>query len=894
VFSSPHFKNQHPAAFKSAGSRRGTETEKLFAQCKQNGKEACRAIFNGVLPAPWEQHKNFDKWGMGDKDTPKGDKEELGQSEPWPWDSWQGEPMWYPIQPFGAPPSPRHRHCTAVLEDNFFVFGGFGPEGFLGDLHVLNATRPGWLNLGKWQQVDAKGMPDDGDINWQPERIMFLNDPKRIKGIAPSPRAGHACATVGRKIVMYGGYSSQVGLYGDVFVLEAACGVGRQGSKSDYQKTVCPRGRRLSFTWVPVKMKGVYPTPRFGHSFTAVIDSYPTILALGGYAAGGQHGNWLKRRPGQGFRIDGALLDLMTPNVTEVVTPYFGRPPLPDPPPVPLIPSPLAFLPRMPRMYRGWGPPPAVTPPVGHGPTHGMSWAPKTMATPIRLSVLGRNFGVASGMVCDGTPGGGCAEERAVGVTVGNKDYGPFPCMPLRVISPQHIECDMWEGVGMELDVLVHANGQLTIAGNKLFNYDPPEVVTVVPPFIIDFCSEVGSTLCLPRGPLLIHGDNFGPGQKYVQDITVGGARCLKWKWVSHQLLICLCVGESKKDENDMPLQGGVVVKVGGQWSNSAPFMFIAPPISLVDAKPNVWYPVMCPGETLLARAGVIVSKTQELAQTVAAEEREEITWEMNEAIHRQDVPAVEEALAKYSEMIFREQAAMNQTVHAQEKMARAHAAFVKAKAAEVAGLKAAAAEAAAAAKEKEAKDELVSTEDQGAAGGEAESTESVGTSVPRFRRIHMDKALRVQALRIRMDKDKALGAAGSESEGKGTGSPLPIEFAPPGAISAQIRKATMAARHSMEDAMRELDALPVSWQKHYLMAVGGGDLVNEDTQMQLRADNRNARGDKTEEGDLSGDSKRNAVGTALAEGQRKVKESAYMLSQVRVRYRVDEYSVFA
>ena len=131
----------------------------------------------------------------------------------------------------------------------------------------------------------------------------------------------------------------------------------------------------------------------------------------------------------------------------------------------------------------------------------------------------------------------------------------------------------------------------------------------------------------------------------------------------------------------------------------------------------------------------------------------------------------------------------------------------------------------------------------------------------------------------------KAAKAAAGEAEAAaaGKGSPLPIVFAPPGAISAQIRKATMAARHSMEDAMRELDALPVSWQKHYLMAMGGGDLVNEDTQMQLRADNRNARGDKTEEGDTSGDSKRNDMGSAAADGQRKVKESAYMLSQVRI-----------
>ena len=631
------------------------EVKRLFDQCKNKGQRTCKMMFNKDLPPPWSDHKQWQEFAdkRGDallevEEPAAGQTKEsrmMGMANPWPWDGWEEQPLWYPVSAKGRPPSPRAKHSTATIGSLFFVFGGFGPEGFLDDLHILNVETIRWLRTGRLIKVDDRGNPDDGSPTWLASKVKFLNDPKVVLGHPPSARAGHAATAMMGRMYVYGGYSSEAGLYGDVHVLDTwpVCRRGSPGSKSDYQKYSCA-GQEGPFSWLKMKAVGVYPTPRFGHSMvTFGTRRSPFAFVLGGYEGGGEHGNWRKRTSLQGYHIEASVLDPMIPNATEVITPFYGRPPLPPVPRSPHLPKSFKFLSHMPSMIPKWPPKPRTLPPRGHGPTHARSWVSKAMAVPIRYTILGHNFGYS-------------AEDKVVGVQLGNKDYGPFPCMPLVVVSPGELECDLWEGAGKELDVLAHGNLQVTIAGNKLFSYNPPEIVAVVPPFLIDFCWGDGNMACLPRGPFLIYGDNFGPDPKYVTELVFGGARCLKWKYVSHQLLICLCVGETKKDSAGQPLQGGVTVKVAGQYSNEAAFLFIPPPLMLRDTTPSVWYPVMCPGEPLLKDAGIIVSDNENLAQVIRTEEKELLRAEMNQAIEDQDREKVEEALKKRRVLILREQ----------------------------------------------------------------------------------------------------------------------------------------------------------------------------------------------------------------------------------------------
>ena len=88
-------------------------------------------------------------------------------------------------------------------------------------------------------------------------------------------------------------------------------------------------------------------------------------------------------------------------------------------------------------------------------------------------------------------------------------------------------------------------------------------------------------------------GTNFGASTRDVQSITFGSAKCLTWKYISQTSIVCLCIGSSLRDQLEQPLQGGAQIKVGGQYSNLAPFLLIGAPQVLIQTYPGVHYPVV-------------------------------------------------------------------------------------------------------------------------------------------------------------------------------------------------------------------------------------------------------------------------------------------------------------
>ena len=58
---------------------------------------------------------------------------------------------------------------------------------------------------------------------------------------------------------------------------------------------------------------------------------------------------------------------------------------------------------------------------------------------------------------------------------------------------------------------------------------------------------------------------------------------------------MCLRVGESKKDKMGAALQGGAIIKVGGQYSNAVSFILVSAPPQVQFSPNGVWHPVVCP-----------------------------------------------------------------------------------------------------------------------------------------------------------------------------------------------------------------------------------------------------------------------------------------------------------
>ena len=557
--------------------------------CRE-GKGPCHPSFDSAHPMPWDADSSLRTWS--ERDGPLAKYFGIGK----PWDN---SPTWIPFHADGLKPTGREKHTTTVVGHHLFFFGGFGSSGFLNDLHILDFSRMVWESVGSKEKSNERGerCVDEEILSSECSKgsiELFHNYKHMFSGKFPSPRSGHTMATWGKNIVIFGGLNKAVGIFDDVHVLDTKCAIGLPGSDA-YGQPQCsfPLKRMI---WREIITLGHQPSPRWGHAMWNVFPKSPQLLVFGGFSGGGEDQNENAGVGQLGYRNDNAMLNLNSPTPKHVAVPEYGVPPqtifhtLHPELPKDILDKYIKFKYSIPK--------PAC--PGGSVPSSGRGWKP--LFEPIKIKVQGTGFGSTE------------QKTSAIGVLIGDRQHGPFPCMPIKFVSNTELECTVSPGFGRDLDIIVFANNQITRPGNALFSYEPPRILSVIPPFLIDFCYKKGSySNCLPRGPVMVVGTNLGSNQEAVQSIVFGGAPCLSWLHVSPMAVVCTCVGESKKDKFGNPLQGGAIIKVGGQYSNAQQFPLLGPPASLTD----VWYPVVCPLQSTMEKMGFDL----QMARKVRADE---------------------------------------------------------------------------------------------------------------------------------------------------------------------------------------------------------------------------------------------------------------------------------
>ncbi|KAJ7335613.1 hypothetical protein JRQ81_013554 [Phrynocephalus forsythii] len=118
------------------------------------------------------------------------------------------------------------KHSSAVVGENIYIYGGIKSGKAVDDLYVFNTVSQSWT-------------------------------PVKTSGLVPGARAGHAFATIGEVIYMFGGCSNEDEYCTDVFALDT-----------------------VSLTWRMCEVKGERPVGRSDHTFTAHHDK--DIYLFGG------------------------------------------------------------------------------------------------------------------------------------------------------------------------------------------------------------------------------------------------------------------------------------------------------------------------------------------------------------------------------------------------------------------------------------------------------------------------------------------------------------------------------------------------------------------------------------------------------------------------------------
>jgi hypothetical protein len=550
------------------------------------------------------------------------------------------------------------KHAAVVLGNYFVVFGGVGKDGYLADIHFLDTRKMHWENLGAFEKSNYRGercvdeFPETPECAHGKHVSLYHNFKGMFTGAFPAARSGHTMAAWGGNIIIFGGFNKAIGLFNDVHVLDTKFKIGMAGtnlygqayaeklfSGNNYKSNVdgvgnwggmytCPNGQvyavgdtgngcqslagsggkggechkktgpwsgkrvacgrygMRTMQWRRTIVNGNKPAPRWGHAMYNIFPTAPQVLIFGGFGGAGEM-DYNSQTDQLGFRNDHNVLDLYSPAPKSITVHPYGTPPK------------TVFHALHPKINKHVLDKyikfhyeiPAAKCPGGTAPSSGLGWSP--LFKPVTMTIKGNNFGTL--------------EERtsAIAVVIGDARHGPFPCMPIKFISKNEVECTVSPGYGRDLDVTIYANNQISTPGNALFSYEPPRIIAVVPPFLIDFCYKKDSLdNCLPRGPIVVMGTNLGTSQDAVQSMVFGGAPCLNWLHVSPMVVVCLCVGESKKDKDGDPLQGGAIIKVGGQFSNPSPFKLIPAPKMLKESDAGVWYPEVCPLQKTLEALG--------------------------------------------------------------------------------------------------------------------------------------------------------------------------------------------------------------------------------------------------------------------------------------------------
>lgn len=126
----------------------------------------------------------------------------------------------------GTPPRPRGGHSAVSTSHGLVIFGGDDLDEFFNDLSILDWKKQQWVVV----QISAR--------------------------VSPSPRRSHGSAAIGNQIFIFGGYTKN-GYTSDLWVFDV-----------------------IWHSWNKVISSGEIPSPRSGHSLTAIGDHH--LLLFGG------------------------------------------------------------------------------------------------------------------------------------------------------------------------------------------------------------------------------------------------------------------------------------------------------------------------------------------------------------------------------------------------------------------------------------------------------------------------------------------------------------------------------------------------------------------------------------------------------------------------------------
>eukprot|EP00698_Gefionella_okellyi_P026171 TRINITY_DN9886_c0_g1_i2.p1 TRINITY_DN9886_c0_g1~~TRINITY_DN9886_c0_g1_i2.p1 ORF type:complete len:871 (-),score=239.72 TRINITY_DN9886_c0_g1_i2:53-2665(-) len=165
--------------------------------------------------------------------------------------------IWTKLKPAGTLPSPRESHTALTVGGKLIVMGGRGAE-VLHDIHVLDTIACKWSSphltglapsrlLGQCGAMVAGGDiwivgGQDDDRNHLQAFLLDLGRMRWqrpiLRGVLPTARGWQSCASRGRQIYVFGGYSS--GVANDLWMLDVDK---KQWTYIDVPETTCPSAR---------------------------------------------------------------------------------------------------------------------------------------------------------------------------------------------------------------------------------------------------------------------------------------------------------------------------------------------------------------------------------------------------------------------------------------------------------------------------------------------------------------------------------------------------------------------------------------------------------------------------------------------------------------------------
>ncbi|GBG86799.1 hypothetical protein CBR_g42082 [Chara braunii] len=193
--------------------------------------------------------------------------------------------VWSKPRVKGDIPSPREGHSAALIGNRLFVFGGCGKasddaeETYFNDLYILD-TETMWWSKGNTTGTAPAARDSHTCSSWGNSLVViggedsnnsYLSDVyilnaeslewKQLEttGQKLSPRAGHAAVSIGKYIIIFGGFTDDRKLFNDLHILDIETG-----------------------EWTKSNVEGARPSPRFSLAGDCVDDQKGLVFFIGG------------------------------------------------------------------------------------------------------------------------------------------------------------------------------------------------------------------------------------------------------------------------------------------------------------------------------------------------------------------------------------------------------------------------------------------------------------------------------------------------------------------------------------------------------------------------------------------------------------------------------------